>query len=152
MPLVELPIDELSQLQCTYGAPDDDSGLVDVLVVSFAGTYGHGSLGNSDATYIVAKTMAGLAAYEPCSLILDFQEMSYEWGNSIKRVWQHVSDYLDEPDEYSFPVFVVTSDRCREAFLSLFGKTEAEASVWHFRNLDDALVTAKNAAKEYLDS
>lgn len=152
MSLVELQIEQLSQLRCCYRTPDDsESGLVEVLVISFSGSYGYGSRGNADATFIVAKTMAGLAAYEPCCLILDFQEMSYEFGNSILRVWQEVAEYRDY-DDTAFPVLVVTSDLCHAGISSLFEAFKLKKSPSLFQDIERAIAAGERAARAFLDS
>ncbi|MCG8587605.1 MAG: hypothetical protein MI757_23095, partial [Pirellulales bacterium] len=94
------------------------------------GTYGHGSEGKHDAGFIAGKTMQGLGAYDPSCLVLDFRNMSYEWGNSLLGAFQEVDQYMNEEGQQEglFPVLVVTSDLCRAAFLSLIGKSEQGAA------------------------
>ena len=55
-----------------------------ILVIACHGTYGIGSGGNSDATYLMAMGKAGLEAFEPDGVILDLRELSYEWGDMLE--------------------------------------------------------------------
>ena len=141
-------LNTLSRLGYAYRETADGS----VLVVSFSGTYGAGSQGNDDGIFISAVTLAGLAAFGGGCLVLDFTEMDYRWGNTLLKVFDDVSQYMDEPGVATYPVLVVTSDRSRDAFLSLVGKTEATSTEWHFRDLAAALGAARLAAQRWCDS
>lgn len=141
-------INQLSRLGYAYRVTTDGS----VLMVSFSGTYGAGSQGNEDGIFIRAVTWAGLAAFGGGCLVLDFTEMDYRWGDTLLKVFGDVSLSIDEPSVAAYPVLIVTSDRSRDAFLGLVGKTEATATEWHFRDLAAALGAARLAAQRWHDS
>jgi hypothetical protein len=105
-------------------------------------------LGNGDGEFISAVTLAGVVAFGGGCLVLDFSAVDYSWGNTLLKVFGDVSQYMNEPD---FPVLVVTSERCRPAFLSLIGRTDETAPEWHFSNLEEALGAAWEAAQRWYD-
>lgn len=148
MDLQPRSLSALSDLRYIYSTTEDDS----VLVVAFSGSYGVGSRGNDDGTFISAVTLAGLVAFGGGCLVLDFADMDYTWGNTLLKVFDDVRQYKDEPGEPAYPVLVVTSDRSREAFLSLVGKTEIAAKEWHFRDINSAIQAARAAARRWYDS
>lgn len=148
MNLKQLNLDELSHLRYSYSKTQENS----VLIGSFSGSYGIGSLGNGDGIFISAVTLAGLAAFEGGCLVLDFSNMDYKWGNTLLKVFNDVSQYMNEPDAPAFPIIVVTSDRSRDAFLSLVGSTEEGAKEWHFQNMAEAIEAAQSAAQHWYDS
>ena len=141
-------VQSLSALTCTLHLHRDEEHNIRVLVASFAGGYGVGSKGNGDGVFIAAETMRGLVAYDPCAAILDFREMRYSWGNTLLHVFQTVARYMDEPGEPAFPVFVVTSELCRDALLGLMGGEGR----WHFVDMDAALDAASAAGAAWLDA
>ena len=147
----KVDIGDLSALACTYHFHRDECSNADVLVAGFAGVYGTGSAGNGDAAFIRAETLRGLAAFDPCALILDFRRLTYRWGNAMLGVFQAIDEYKNATGEPPFPIFVVTSDLCRDALLSLMGTTQEDAH-WQFSDLDAALDAATAAGVEWLDA
>ena len=145
---------EISQpdgICCSYGlvADQHDDKLPPVLVVSFSGTYPPGSLGNAHGRFMAHATVHGLAAFNPWCVLLDLRELRYEWGNTLLAVFEQITQYSSDA---SFPVVVVTSGKCRDAFLSLVRPAGAPAPDWHFEDLDAALECAVQKANEWIDA
>ena len=142
-------------ISCSIGVVDDSStsDLPSILVVSFAGTYPEGSRGNNHGHYIAASTVHGLAIFDPWCVVLDFRDLDYRWGNTLLLVFEYIERFMggDEGDP-SFPVVVVTSDKCREAFLSLVTPTGGQPPEWHFDDVDAALSYAVLRANEWIDA
>ncbi len=126
-----------------------------ILVVAFQGEYPDGSRGNAHGAYIATATLHGLHAFDADCLILDFRGLSYRWGNTLLKVLQDVSQFKDAeagPDEPPFPIAVVTSEKCREAFLSLVTPMGRPTPGWHFDDIDAAIQYGVKKANEWLDS
>ena len=64
-----------------------------LLRVRFKGSYGYGSDGNGDAAYMDAMYRAAFEVLHPDGLILDFSELSYQWGDLLGQV-------LNTPDQW----------------------------------------------------
>lgn len=141
-------------LSCRYLMPSavQTDGL-QVLVVAFDGNYPDGSLGNAHGHYIARETMCGIHAFEPDCVVIDFRQLAYRWGDTLLRVFQDISQFKDAgaaSDEPSFPVVVVTSPLCRQAFLSLVAPSGASSPPWHFEDVDAAITYAVQRSKEWL--
>lgn len=145
----EARVRDLSDIECRYSIDHENDERVRILIAKFDGVYRYGSEGNTDAAFIKAESVRGLAAFDPDGFILDFSGLDYRWGNSLLGVFQIVDELMNEKDEPPFPLFVVTSDKCRDALLSLTGRVEDESD-WHFRDLEKALQEARRAARAWL--
>lgn len=154
--LRKVAIEPPEGLHCEYSLADRQDGMKPyVLVVSFTGDYPDGSRGNQHGHYIASMTLLGLSAFEPWCVVLDFREMSYRWGNTLLKVFQDVSQFMDagnEPGEPSFPVIVVTSDKCRTGFLSLVTPSDGAEPSWHFDSIEGGLEAAFTMANEWIDA
>ena len=140
---------------CRYGILSDaaDSSLPSILVVEFAGVYPYGSSGNAHGHFIVHSTIRGLAAFDPWCLILDLRELKYEWGNALLSVFNEIDNYMnDDDDDPRFPFAVVTSQKCRAAFLALVTPMGAPPPDWHFDDFEIALKQAIEWANEWIDT
>lgn len=87
-------------------------------------------------------TLFGIQSFDPHCLILDLRGLTYRWGNSLLGVFQDVAQLKDagiEPDEPPFPVMVVTSERCKHAFLSLVTPCGRPPPDWHFDDIESAI-------------
>ncbi|MCP4218790.1 MAG: hypothetical protein GY765_29430 [bacterium] len=153
--LKELHVEAPEGLSCKYFMTErEQTEKMDILIVSFFGSYPDGSMGSEHAGYIACMAMHGLVAFNPDCIILDFREMEYRWGNSLLKVFQDISQYKDEgkeQDEPCFPVVAVTSDKCRASFLSLVTPMNSQEPSWHFGNMTNAIKYATKAAVEWLD-
>jgi hypothetical protein len=127
----------------------------DILIVSFSGTYPRGSSGNAHGQYISIMTMFGLHTFDPMCIILDLRDLAYTWGNTLLKVFQDVSQFMDDPREpgaVPFPILAVTSDKCRDAFLSLITPLEGTPTKLHFEDIEAAIEAAKAEGQRWLDS
>lgn len=141
-----LSLSELSTLKCDF-LEYSDAG--HVLVVKFTGEYGVGSLGNGDGTYIAAQTLAGAIAFSPGAILIDFSEMSYEWGNTLLLVFQEIAQHFHEEGEVDLPVHVLAGEKSEAALRSLMSiQDDAE---WFHLDLEEAVRCAQKAASAWLD-
>ena len=151
MRLVERNLRELSQLEHEVSGVLDDGEDTHVLVVAFRGEYKVGSGGNADAAYMRAIVASASEAWDCLALILDLRELEYSWGGALLGVIQAAEQLHHGEDDPPFPVKIVASDSCGAGILSLFGATEAESSSWLFRTLEEAVASAREAIRPYLD-
>ncbi|WP_140637511.1 hypothetical protein [Methylibium rhizosphaerae] len=123
-----------------------------ILVVSISGEYPDGSLGNAHGAYMASMALHGIHALDADGLILDLRGLAYRWGNTLLKVFQDVSQFKDagaEPNEPRFPVAVVTSEKCRSAFLSLVTPTDQAPPEWHFDDMDQAIECSLKKVEEW---
>ena len=143
-------------ISCEYGILHDEGEerLPRVLVVSFAGQYPTGSEGNPHGHFIAHATIHGLSAFNPWCLILDMRELSYQWGNSLLAVFDDADRYMsgDDDSPVRFPIVVVTSSKCRDAFLSLVTPHGGARPEWHFDDMEPAIAYALAKAREWIDA
>src|SRR3954471_21675480 len=86
MQLIEHHLSDLSSLHHSYFvAPVPGRLRSTILVVRFAGTSGAGCGGNDDATFMSAIIAAGIEAWHPDALVLDLQNLAYQWGDRMTR-------------------------------------------------------------------
>ena len=102
---------------------------IDAVVVRFEGCYGYGSLGNGDASYMIAMRNYVIDCVIPSAIVFDLSSLEYEWGNAI---WGLFS--CDD-----IPVATVTSNKC----LGLSGMAPT------FSSVELALEHVRSLAKEY---
>jgi hypothetical protein len=130
-----------------------DSEFPKLLCVSFSGVYPEGSRGNQHGEFVARSTLTGMAHFEPWGLILDFRELEYSWGNTLLEVFEYVARFeRPDPGEPDFPIVVVTSEKCRDAFLSLVTPTGKTAPDWHFDSIDSAIQHVAKLASEWIDA
>jgi len=113
-----------------------DTHLIDILVISFHGNYRYGSAGKPDAGLIKGLIKTGGSVFDPFSIIIDFRELEYNWG-----------DDLDLSFEEAAPIkaVVVVGDKCRKAMSTLlFGENSNEDlvdNVFFFDDFEKAIET-----------
>lgn len=125
----------------------------DILVVAFQGKYRYGSAGNADADYMRAMAEAGLYATSPTSLILDFSELAYEWGDKIEWV---LDSGIGKHGDSFFPMAVVVDDGCADGLQSLIRGTNSEDPIddnqTFFWSVDDAITKIYKQIDDYRKS
>ena len=84
--------------------------------VSFSGQYRNGSVGAPDATFIVAIMEAVQRAWYTECMILDFSDLSYQWGDNME--WVYDIGWSGHTRCHK-PLAIIVSDKCREALRSL---------------------------------
>jgi hypothetical protein len=140
---------DLSDIRCEYQTPEGDV-TVSVLVIAFFGTYRKGSQGNPDGAFVRGQVMAGMTMYMPSCLVLDFRNLSYEWGNTLLGVFEDIHHFTDDGEGPAYPVITVTSDKSGPALHSLLGIEGP--SEFHHVDMDAALAEARRQAKIWLES
>lgn len=111
----------------------DSAARDELLIITFAGTYGVGSAGNGDALFMRAVIGLGLRAFRPAGVVLDLRELDYRWGDMMASV-------LNDAIIRGVTPAVVVSGGCRTAMTSLVTDELGEdPGTWLFGSLDDAL-------------
>ncbi|GAB7044580.1 MULTISPECIES: hypothetical protein [Catenuloplanes] len=139
VPFVTTPrtLGELSALRYRFATArrgDAEAWMRDeLLLVSFAGTYGTGSAGNGDAAFMRAVLALARRAFAPAGVVLDLRDVEYHWGDMMASV-------LNDAVLGGVSPAVVVSGTCRPA---MTGLVEAELgedpAAWLFDGVDDAL-------------
>lgn len=87
-----------------------DTHLIDLLVVSFHGTYRDGSAGSPDAGLIKGIVKTGLSVFDPFSLLIDLSDLEYNWGDNL--------DLAFEEAVYT-KIVILVGEKCRRALSTL---------------------------------
>ncbi len=132
-----------------YLGASDVFNYKEVLMIKYSGKYEFGSTGNSDATYMSAMGKAAIEAWEPSAVIIELQELEYEWGDRLDIIFNIGSDkYADEP----FPVAVIVGSGCEEALRTLLLGTHSKEPIdsieWVFKDFDTAWKYINKQLKE----
>ncbi|MEU4155181.1 hypothetical protein [Actinoplanes sp. NPDC026670] len=107
-------------------------------MVTFTGTYGMGSAGNSDAVFMRAVLALALRAFAPVGVVLDLRELDYRWGDMMGAV-------LNDATIRDVTPAVVISEACRKAMTSLITDELGEEPVeWLFDSPEDAFFAVDN--------
>lgn len=135
------PLDfaQMSDIRVAFsGAKLRPDGRCDILIASFSGVYRVGYEGKADARLIHALGQAGVIAWDPDGVILDFSELDYQWGDNLR-------DILDIGEQEfgieGLPQAIVVGPRCERAVRSLFawpGPGRSESSEWIFSDFEQA--------------
>lgn len=129
--IVAKSLQELSAASCEFGTCALPSAkFAECLVVAFSGAAGNSHEHVGTFRYMRAMIAAGIAAWDPATVVLDLTNLWYEWGDEMGEVLGTVP----------LPVAVVISERNREGLTSL---VEAELfdrpRDWLFDTFADAL-------------
>jgi hypothetical protein len=111
-----------------------------LVVLRFVGTYRIGCQGNPDALWMTTMVCAAKKAFRPGGIVLDFQQLSYEWGDMIDRPIREAWCEDVRPA-------VVTSPRCHPALVSLFA-SEGEDGERLFATMEAAVCAVEQDARE----
>jgi hypothetical protein len=86
------------------------------LVIKYFGRYRDGAAGKDDALCMVAAAAAAREAWWSPSLILDFRDLEYHWGDEMRWV---ISTTWNSGIRVHEPLAVVVGDKCRDPLRSL---------------------------------
>lgn len=155
--LIEQNLQLPSDLTCKFFIKEKiKPDTTDVLVVSFYGEYANGSDGKIHGRFIAQKTIEGLMTFDADAIVLDFREMTYNYGNTLLKVFEDISQFMDagnEENEPSFPVLVICSEKSKNGVLSLLRLANSnEIPDWYFEDLEKALKSATEKGKFWLDN
>jgi hypothetical protein len=108
----------------------------DALIVTVRGETGIGCKSNADASYIEFMTRAALGLIFPTSLVFDFRDFEYEWGDLMASTLCAGEElYIND----NLPVAVVVSDLCRKGLTSLIrDELFSDPAEWLFDSLEAA--------------
>ena len=85
-----------------------------IAVVSFHGKMPDGSRGKAHGRYISAETMYWMTLLGALSVVLDFRDLDYKWGDSMLGVFQVLEDSFREQwsdIDRSVPIKLLSSDK-----------------------------------------
>ena len=113
-------------------------------LIAYSGSYGFGSAGKPDARYIVATIKAASAAWRADSTILDFRDLTYEWGDDMDAILT-AEDDVDAPG-LAKPLAIIVGPGCKPALMSLWVGSYPEYCV---ESLEDAMQLARKQREVY---
>ncbi|HWJ27479.1 MAG TPA: hypothetical protein VNS32_13120 [Flavisolibacter sp.] len=107
-----------------------------VLLIKVIGKYRDGSEGDDDAKLIKGMMVTGIDLWRPGSVLLDFTELQYEWGDYI--------DYVFEASDFNKPIAIVVGPKCRIAISTLIYGLDSDKDIVDNINFFDNADTAIN--------
>lgn len=144
MQLVPVSFEKLSNIKYSIAlAPHERCSTPEFVVVKFTGVYRYGSAGRPDALFLVSMLAAVQKAWFTTSLIIDFTDFSYEWGDEMN--WIHdVGRFLPSPCDK--PLAIVVGDQCRAALQTLSPDDYNQNCV---KSFDDAVALIRSRKPEF---
>ena len=116
-----------------------DTHLVDILIISFHGNYRDGSTGKADAGIIKGVITTGLSVFRPFSLLLDFSDLEYNWGDDLDLSFEET-----EPTTSA----ILIGEKCRRAMSTLAFGVDTDKDIvdseFFFDDFDKALEKLKS--------
>lgn len=116
-----------------------DTHLVEILIISFHGNYRNGSWGNPDAGLIKGIITTGLSVFRPFSLLVDFSNFEYNWGDDFDLSFEETA---------STTTVILVGEKCRRAMSTLTFGLNTEKDVvdneFFFDNFDKAIDRLKS--------
>ncbi|MBK7885261.1 MAG: hypothetical protein IPJ81_16890 [Chitinophagaceae bacterium] len=130
--LEKIDLENISELKVSYEEGYSRiTNYLNILVIKYAGVYGVGSGGNSDATFMFAKAAFAIAAIEPFAIIIDLTDLKYVWGDQLEMIFN-----------IQKPMALIVGEHCQEAIGTLIHGIESieppTTISWIFDNLEDA--------------
>lgn len=113
---VDLRLASKLAVQALQAWVEEGPDLASVLVLRVEGVYGHGSLGNPDARYLLAILGVVRALEAPDAILVDLGRVDYRWGDALLMLWNVV-----EQAEPPVPLHLVGGPRSEAALRSLLG-------------------------------
>ncbi|WP_153800114.1 hypothetical protein [Foetidibacter luteolus] len=97
-----------------------DTHVVDILAISFHGTYREGAAGSPDAGLMKGIIKTGVSVFDPFALLIDLSDLEYNWG-----------DNLDLSFEEAAPTktVVLVGEKCRRAMSTLSFGIDTEKDI-----------------------
>ena len=144
MKLVPVSFNELSDITYSVSlAPHERYSTPEFAVVKFTGSYRDGAAGKPDALFLIAITEAVQKAWFTTSLIIDFSDLKYDWGDEMD--WIHdVGQFMPSP--CSKPLAIIVGDQCRDALQTLSPEEYNENCVESF---DDAISHIRTRKQDF---
>lgn len=136
MKLQVITLAGLSKLMYEIALWQDQSKQLDIIVLSFAGTYQLGSLGSGDGRFMAGIANAVVSAWLPSGLILDLRELKYDFGDTILDA---VNVGYDETHGWCIPTRIVVSELSHSGMSSLMNFVKREPSEWLFFTREEAI-------------
>jgi len=87
-----------------------DTHLVDILIISFDGKYRNGSAGRPDSGLIKGTITTGLCVFDPFSLLIDFTNLEYNWGDNFDLLFA---------ETVGTDTVILVGNKCRQAMSTL---------------------------------
>ena len=97
-----------------------DTHLIDILVISFHGTYRYGSAGSPDAGLIKGIVTTGLSVFNPFSLLIDLSDLEYNWGDNLDLSFEETGHIT---------TVVLVGEKCRRAMSTLFFGIDSDKDI-----------------------
>ena len=88
--------------------------------------------------------------FEPIAVIIDLQELQYEWGNTILKTLNLFSEIGRDEYEKRKHTFIITSDKNDIAINSLLKKLDNK-HIQVCKKYETALISAKRQVLLYLE-
>jgi uncharacterized protein len=156
MDLQPQKIEDISDATCAYATGTLDGSGHKLLVIVFRGTAATSREHIRTFDFMNASILAGLEAFEPDALILDFRDLAYTWGDQMHGTLRQAASWAqakfgprllfntlfagDGPE--SFPTAIISSEKCHEGLWSLVqDEMNDEPSRWIFPSLEAAAET-----------
>jgi len=134
--LTPFSLNELSDIKASYQLANGPH--VSILIVAYDGVYRPGCAGNTDAQFMYASAVAGVAGANVINLILDFRKLDYVWGDMLELVYDSARRAGSDNSDFA----VVVGDGCREAVRTLElgeNSTEPLSSIpWAHETIEEA--------------
>ncbi len=73
----------------------EDKSKHSILSINFKGIYKAGSEGNNDALFMRGIIAMAINLWITEGLVLDFTQLSYEWGNTLLKIFDPIELYLE---------------------------------------------------------
>ncbi|MEZ6046141.1 MAG: hypothetical protein R3C11_11350 [Planctomycetaceae bacterium] len=143
---VQLQLDDMSEIKHEYNLYVDDDEQFEVLVVAFKGAYQYGSAGNGDGRFMAAMVSAGLMAWRPSALVLDFSDLEYEFGNTIMDAID--AGYDQDNGWWLTPTRILVSRKSLAGMTSLMEFCHRSPTEWLFNDLNEVISRLKELVEE----
>jgi hypothetical protein len=116
-----------------------DTHLIDILIVSFHGTYREGSAGSPDAGLIKGIVTTGLSVFDPFSILIDLSDLEYNWGDNLDLSFEETGQT---------ETVILVGEKCRRAMSTLYFGIDTDKDIvdneFFFDNFDEAIAKLKS--------
>jgi len=140
-----IDLNKYSSIKHTFSVNEDNT----VMVVKFSGLYRKGSLGNGDGIFMFSLLATHYYIFESITIILDLQDLDYEWGNTIFKSLNFFDEIGRDNDEKDKTVIIIPSAQ-NEMTIKEIESHLSNGRRIYCTSLEDAEARALKIVTEYL--
>ena len=141
----KVDLSKYSNIEASFSVNEDNT----IILAKFSGLYKKGSLGNGDGTFMFSTLVSYYFMVEPITIILDLEDLEYEWGNRIIKAINFFSEIGRDDDERAKAIVIILSAK-NETAIKQIEPLFNRGGRMYCHSLEEADSMSLEVVREYL--